>query len=139
MRLGAISGPHAGRVVDVSGDLTVGRDPDCALVLEDRKVSRRHATIMRAAGIVVVRDEGSLNGTWLNDGRVSSSPLAAGDRLRIGRSEFVVRDDSADAPDARTRAPRIEPIGTDDRLEASAWCVATVLVDPVRLQRLTPA
>lgn len=92
MRLGAVSGPHTGRVVQVEGELTVGRSMDCALTLNDPKVSRRHATIMRdAARALTLRDEGSLNGTWVNDRRIGSpTGLTVGDRVRIGSSEFVV-------------------------------------------------
>jgi pSer/pThr/pTyr-binding forkhead associated (FHA) protein len=93
MRLDAVSGPHAGRVVDLLGELTVGRGPGCTLVLNDPKVSRRHATLTGEGRTVFVRDEGSLNGTWLNDERIAQPRrLAVGDRLRIGGSEFVVSD-----------------------------------------------
>jgi pSer/pThr/pTyr-binding forkhead associated (FHA) protein len=105
MRLGAISGPHTGRIVEVHGELTVGRDPGCILRLDDPKVSRRHATLSPSAGGITIRDEGSLNGTWVNDGRIAGSrALAAGDRVRIGGSEFIVDDAGGDGPAATTTA-----------------------------------
>jgi pSer/pThr/pTyr-binding forkhead associated (FHA) protein len=112
MRLGAISGPHTGRIVEVHGELSVGRDPGCLLRLDDPKVSRRHATLERSAGGISIRDEGSLNGTWVNDDRIAGTrALAAGDRVRIGGSEFLVDDGSGDgvAPGATTTA---EPLAT---------------------------
>jgi pSer/pThr/pTyr-binding forkhead associated (FHA) protein len=98
MRLGAISGPHTGRIVEVHGELTVGRDPGCVLRLDDPKVSRRHATLEPTGrGGITIRDEGSLNGTWVNDDRIAGSrALAAGDRVRIGGSEFIVDDAAGD-------------------------------------------
>jgi pSer/pThr/pTyr-binding forkhead associated (FHA) protein len=104
MRLGAISGPHTGRIVEVHGELTVGRDPGCVLRLDDPKVSRRHATLSAGPGFLTIRDEGSLNGTWVNDGRIAGSrALAAGDRVRIGGSEFIVDDAGGDGtPPAMT-------------------------------------
>jgi pSer/pThr/pTyr-binding forkhead associated (FHA) protein len=107
MRLGAISGPHTGRIVEVQGELTVGRDPGCVLRLDDPKVSRRHATLARTAGGLEIRDDGSLNGTWVNDDRIAGSrALAAGDRVRIGGSEFIVDDGDGDgmAPAVDVRA-----------------------------------
>jgi pSer/pThr/pTyr-binding forkhead associated (FHA) protein len=100
MRLGAVSGPHAGRVIPVHGLLTVGRAPPCELLLDDRKVSRRHATLLVLNGKLTVRDHGSLNGTWVNDSRISDPiALRSGDRIRIGRSEFVVSEaDHAEDP-----------------------------------------
>jgi pSer/pThr/pTyr-binding forkhead associated (FHA) protein len=96
--LGAISGPHAGRVIPIAGRLIVGRAPGCELLLNDRKVSRHHATLLLLNGTLTVRDHGSLNGTWVNDSRiVDPVVLRTGDRLRIGGSEFVVT--GADQPD----------------------------------------
>jgi pSer/pThr/pTyr-binding forkhead associated (FHA) protein len=110
MRLGAISGPHTGRSVEVHGELTVGRDPGCVLRLDDPKVSRRHATVSPSPGGLEIRDEGSLNGTWVNDGRITGSrALAAGDRVRIGGSEFIVDDAGGDGPAADTRSDRQAP------------------------------
>jgi pSer/pThr/pTyr-binding forkhead associated (FHA) protein len=92
MRLGVVSGPHTGRVVQIEGALTVGRSGDCDLSLNDPKVSRRHATVTRAAtGGLHLHDDNSLNGTWVNDRRIAAvTALRAGDRVRIGSSEFVV-------------------------------------------------
>jgi pSer/pThr/pTyr-binding forkhead associated (FHA) protein len=97
MRLGVISGPHTGRIVEVHGELTVGRDPSCVLRLDDPKVSRRHATLGPTASGIAIRDEGSLNGTWVNDLRIAGSRgLAVGDRIRIGGSEFIVDEGDGD-------------------------------------------
>jgi pSer/pThr/pTyr-binding forkhead associated (FHA) protein len=94
-----VSGPHIGHVVDVVEPLTIGRGRTCTLVLGDPKVSRRHATLLRAGAGLVLCDDRSLNGTWLNDSRISSPvSLAAGDRVRVGSSEFVVCDDMDDPP-----------------------------------------
>jgi pSer/pThr/pTyr-binding forkhead associated (FHA) protein len=89
-----LSGPRAGEPIGVPGALTLGRDPRCGLVLHDLTVSRRHATLLRGtAGALVVRDDGSLNGTWVNDVRVTASrALRDGDRVRIGASELAVHD-----------------------------------------------
>jgi pSer/pThr/pTyr-binding forkhead associated (FHA) protein len=93
VRLDAISGPHAGRVIPIHGLLTVGRAPPCELLLADRKVSRRHASLLSLNGGLTVRDHASLNGTWVNDRRiVEPVSLRSGDRLRIGGSEFLVSD-----------------------------------------------
>jgi pSer/pThr/pTyr-binding forkhead associated (FHA) protein len=99
MRLGAISGPHTGRIVEVHGELSVGRDPSCVLRLDDPKVSRLHATLGPTTAGIAIHDEGSLNGTWVNDLRIAGSrDLAVGDRVRIGGSEFIVDDGDGDGP-----------------------------------------
>jgi pSer/pThr/pTyr-binding forkhead associated (FHA) protein len=99
LRLGVISGPYTGRVFTVDGQLSVGRASGCDLRLEDPKVSRQHATLEPLDGVLLVYDHASLNGTWVNDARITcSAALRSGDRLRIGGSVFVVSD-AEDASD----------------------------------------
>lgn len=56
------------------GDLTLGRDPKCAIVYEttDAKVSRRHFTLVMASGGPLLTDI-SANGTWVDGKQVSGS------------------------------------------------------------------
>ena len=73
--------------------LTVGRSATCDLRLDDPKVSRQHATLDPVESVLLVYDQASLNGTWVNDARIAGSAvLRNGDRLRIGASVFVVSD-----------------------------------------------
>jgi hypothetical protein len=71
---------------------TAGRHPDSDIFLDDITVSRRHAVIDRKDDGFVVRDAGSLNGTYVNRERVDEAPLRTGDELQIGRFRlsFVV-------------------------------------------------
>jgi pSer/pThr/pTyr-binding forkhead associated (FHA) protein len=65
----------------------------CALRLDDPKVSRQHATLEPVDSVLLVYDHASLNGTWVNDARITGSAvLRTGDRLRIGGSVFLVSD-----------------------------------------------
>ncbi|MEM7199493.1 MAG: FHA domain-containing protein [Planctomycetota bacterium] len=62
-----IRGAPFGRAVPLSGaQLSVGRHPDCDLVLESSAVSRRHAQIVAHDGVFFVEDAGSRNGVFLN-------------------------------------------------------------------------
>jgi FHA domain/zinc-ribbon domain len=64
---------------------SAGRDPDSDIFLDDITVSRRHAVIERTAEGFIVRDAGSLNGTYVNRERVEKARLRTGDELQIGR------------------------------------------------------
>jgi len=71
---------------DLGARLRFGRagSADVEVALDDPKLSRHHATITRAANIVEIRDHGSLNGTFVNGGRVETAMLRPGDVVRIG-------------------------------------------------------
>lgn len=80
----------AGRAHAITDEpLVIGREPAAARSLPlpgpAAGVSRRHCELCREGGAVIVRDL-SRHGTFVNGGRVAgSAPLAAGDRLRLGR------------------------------------------------------
>ena len=63
---------------------SVGRSPDCDLVLDSPDVSRLHAVFEVVAGTMQVRDPGSSNGTLLNGRRIQAERLSNGDQLRLG-------------------------------------------------------
>ena len=64
--------------------VTIGRLPECEVVLKDAGASRRHAQIRHQNGAYVLTDLGSTNGTQLNGETVQSRPLSDGDRITIG-------------------------------------------------------
>ncbi|HVL26831.1 MAG TPA: FHA domain-containing protein [Acidimicrobiales bacterium] len=83
-------GPNAGSKFMLDADVTgAGRHPDSDIFLDDITVSRRHAEIVRTAEGFVVRDVGSLNGTYLNRERIEEAPLQNGDELQIGKFKLV--------------------------------------------------
>jgi Protein of unknown function (DUF3662)/FHA domain len=70
--------------------LTIGRAPDNGLVVRDGRASRHHARIDGRRGTLILSDLGSTNGSFVNDRRVESVALGAGDRIRIGTTSLVV-------------------------------------------------
>jgi hypothetical protein len=83
-------GPQPGEKFFIERDnLTVGRDPASDIFLNDMTVSRTHATVESANGVVSVKDAGSLNGTYLNGEVVESATLDDGDILQIGTFQMV--------------------------------------------------
>jgi hypothetical protein len=94
-------GPNAGSRFLLDTDVTrAGRHPDSEIFLDDITVSRRHVEVVRdATGSYVVKDVGSLNGTYLNRERIDESPLASGDELQIGKYKLVFFSGSDAAQD----------------------------------------
>jgi hypothetical protein len=75
-----------------SDELTVGRQPDCELVIDDKSVSKRHAALCwdDSKKRCTLKDLGSTNGTFLNASmRVSQeSTLHDGDIISFGDAQF---------------------------------------------------
>src|ERR1044071_1169162 len=91
------------------GELTIGRDVDADIAVDDRAVSRYHARLIAAEGEVQVADLGSHNGTMVNGVRVDGSRvLANGDEITVGKLTLVVhlpRPPPGPAAGGRARAP----------------------------------
>jgi Protein of unknown function (DUF3662)/FHA domain len=85
--------PDGRRVTMDEGPLTIGRLPECEIVVEDANVSRRHAEVRRDGPDVVVADLGSTNGTRVNGAQVRTRRLSDGDEITVGRTSlrFEVR------------------------------------------------
>jgi FHA domain/zinc-ribbon domain len=79
-------GPNAGARFLLDSDLTlVGRHPDSDIFLDDVTVSRRHAEFYRQGDRFIVRDVGSLNGTYVNRERIEEAILNEGDEVQVGK------------------------------------------------------
>ncbi len=81
--------PDGSHVALGDGPMTLGRLPECDVVLNDPNVSRRHAEFRRTADGVVVTDLGSTNGTRVNGVPVREQQLVSGDEITVGSSTLV--------------------------------------------------
>ncbi len=89
--------PQRPRIVLASAPIMFGRDPSCqaAFAAGLAMVSRRHASIRREGDKFIVEDNGSFNGTFVNEQRIAApTPLYHDDLVRFGIGGPVVRFDS---------------------------------------------
>ncbi|MDE3090392.1 MAG: trypsin-like peptidase domain-containing protein [Chloroflexota bacterium] len=107
--------------------LRIGRGQDNNVILQDDQVSRRHASVWDAQGVVFIRDEGSTNGTFVNGKRIGGqTPLRPGDRVQIGNTTLSVRLAAGAA--VRAEPPPIAPGASTSNQAAVALVVGGVLV-----------
>jgi len=89
-RLRVVSGPAAGRTVDVAEEVVIGRE-DTDLDIDDLELSRRHAVVRRFANRLQVEDLGSTNGTFVDGNRIAEPTLLGGGaEIKIGTTVLVV-------------------------------------------------
>src|SRR3954462_1813183 len=71
------------------GEVTIGRSPDCQIVLKDFGISRTHAKLIADADGVRIQDLKSKNGTQVNGVPVVEAPLKDGDRILLGKFQLT--------------------------------------------------
>ena len=76
--------------------VTIGRDGDNDLPLDDNMLSRHHCRIYRTKEGITLEDMGSSNGTYVNGAKAKRHVLSAGDTVLIGVSSFSVQCDVGD-------------------------------------------
>src|SRR5262245_5799704 len=72
-------------------EVTLGRLPECDVVVDDPGASRQHARIRRTDAGFELIDLGSTNGTLVNDVPVGEHLLEDGDRITIGQTVLEFR------------------------------------------------
>ncbi|MGW3558420.1 FHA domain-containing protein [Streptomyces sp. NPDC000963] len=72
--------------LDPSRSYTVGRDPQGDLVIDDARVSWRHATISWGGRSWVIEDHGSTNGTFVRGQRIHQMEIGPGSAVHLGNA-----------------------------------------------------
>jgi len=87
--------------IELQGDMIVGRGTTCDVLIEEERLSRKHAKLSLGDGVVLVEDLGSLNGTFVNDNK-ADKPLVAkhNDIIRFDTFAYQVFVDVDDAATA---------------------------------------
>ncbi|MGH3150726.1 MAG: FHA domain-containing protein, partial [Streptosporangiaceae bacterium] len=86
------NGPALSCTVTSAATVRIGRAPDNDIVVSDRSVSGYHAELHYGAGGYHLVDLDSSNGTFVNERRIATAPLAEGDLVGIGSATFRLAD-----------------------------------------------
>ena len=85
-----LHGPNTGaRFLLDADEVSTGRHPNSDIFLDDVTVSRKHAIFHRHGDAFLVRDVGSLNGTYVNRQRIDEVALKTRDEVQIGKFRLV--------------------------------------------------
>ena len=83
-------GPNKGsRFLITTDGVSIGRSSQSSIFLDDITVSRTHATIVKKDKSFVLKDSGSLNGTYINNISVNEHTLVSGDEFQIGKFHLL--------------------------------------------------
>ena len=90
------------RIVTEKKRISIGRTNDNDIMLENRGVSRKHATIEFNDNAAVVIDNESLNGTFVNNRKITEEVLRDEDVITIGKYSLVYNSNATRTKDAAT-------------------------------------
>jgi pSer/pThr/pTyr-binding forkhead associated (FHA) protein len=102
------SGPTPGVIYPLEGDqLTIGRDANNGVAINDAEVSRKHSRLTFQGGKYVLEDLGSTNGTFVNGQRLAGPVvLKAGDVVSLGEQIVLMYDAINSDAGATVAVPR---------------------------------
>lgn len=106
--------------LDASRSYALGRDPQGDIVLDDARVSWRHATIGWDGRSWIVEDHGSTNGTFVQGRRVSRTEIGPGAAVHFGNA---------------TDGPRLTASGAGAPAAAGAGASAAAVAAPQQAQQ----
>jgi hypothetical protein len=89
VRSGPLEGVRFTLPANRESTITIGRAPENDIFLDDVTVSRKHARFEFSDLGWVIHDSGSLNGTYVNRGRVDAISLKDQDEVQIGKYRFI--------------------------------------------------
>jgi adenylate cyclase len=88
-RLSYLEGDNLREYTFSTGEIVIGRSPDCQVVLKDFGISRAHATVVADAKGARIVDLKSKNGTQVNGVPVIEAALKDGDRILLGKFQLT--------------------------------------------------
>ncbi len=109
--LSVIEGLERGHVFDgLVPPITIGREEDNDIQLNDERVSRVHAKLQEDRGQVILTDLNSTNGSRVNGHPIQLRVLRPGDHLQIGRCTLLYGSDGQIEERARLMNVRVSAI-----------------------------
>jgi len=117
-KLIVIDGDALSRQYDLQLPTIIGRSRRTDLTLGHPLVSRQHCEVFEANGVLMVRDLGSLNGTFVGQTRIAEQamPVKPGDLLSVGPVTFQAVYHTDAAPQADVAAEEFQGPTVDSQL-----------------------
>jgi pSer/pThr/pTyr-binding forkhead associated (FHA) protein len=86
----ADSGPEKGQVIPIVDRVEIGRALECDISILEPALSRKHAELELVGDDLILKDLGSVNGTWVNGEKIDEVKLKDGDRMQFDKISFIV-------------------------------------------------
>ncbi|AMO60308.1 multidrug ABC transporter ATPase [Mycolicibacterium phlei] len=124
--------PGARPADNIPGAIKIGRATDNDIVVPDVLASRHHATLVPTPAGTEIRDNRSINGTFVNGARVDSALLREGDTVTIGNIDLVFSGGTLvrrTETEAATRTGGLEVRGLTWTIEGNKTLLDNISID----------
>lgn len=122
-------------MVPLAESITLGRGPECDLVLDDPEVSWKHCTLWVEHGVPWIRDLASRNGTFVAGNQIHrATPLTEGARIKAGAFEAIVKGVSALIAQPVALAVHDEKTGLSHMIRSDRFVVADTDAADLRIE-----
>lgn len=131
------SGPLNGQRWMIGDKIIIGRDVECEIMIPNRQVSRRHASLTLTNSGATIEDLGSKNGTHLNGALVSEPELLKdGDMIQIAfAQQFIYLSSDATMPLEMGTMEGISPVREGllklDKSSRQVWIGTEEVIPPL--------
>src|SRR5437868_11145639 len=100
----SIAGPLKAMIAELEEEeVSIGRDTQNSIVINDLSISRQHCLLRRESGQYKIIDRGSHNKTFVNNKRIKEKVLEHGDQIKIGSSSFIFLIDEIETPTSSSK------------------------------------
>ena len=133
------NGPYANQQISIEeGPITIGRNEEATLILDDESVSGAHAEIEERIDSWILKDLGSSNGTEVNGAAITIKKLEDQDVVDVGNLRFVFTESTTpqSAPPIPKTTPNPARIPQPQNTEASQEDIQLVTEMKERTERL---
>ena len=126
-KLTIVAGPNSGSsyVLQENGSTSIGRHGDNVVVLPSARVSKHHCVLSVSKDEIIVQDQGSSNGTFINGILAKTKTVNLGDRISVGEYVFEISDPKAKtprrAPDVAGCLPEFRNSVSDPKVAHRKW------------------
>lgn len=100
--------------------VVIGHAADADIQLHDQSISNHHCEIDCVNGRLIVRDLGSVRGTFVNRARIDESLLMPGDELAVGMMTFLVQG----CPEEKREPRTVEERGERQQRQEAAFVLS---------------
>jgi hypothetical protein len=125
-RIFVLAGPDLARSFEIGARAVLGRSDECDVVLQDRSISRKHASLTFQEGHWFLQDLGSTNGVTKDGRRIERVEVEDGDEFRLGELPLRLRTESAEVG----RDDQLDFAGPNERVPAPPTASAARTIAP---------